>query len=588
MSANGAFLFILHSHLPYARLTGRWPHGEEWLHEAVTETYIPLLETLYNLKADDIPFRITIGLTPILCEQLSDDLVLDHLDKYLDLCIMAAQRDMTLFAPANVTQLEKINGDDIPSQPQTGAHTGDPDLYNMAQWYKQYYERIKYSFNERFKRDIIGAFRQLQDDGLIEIVVSAATHAYLPLLRTASSIRAQLEVGIASYERHFKRKPAAIWLPECAYRPAITLEDGTTLPGIEDFLAEYDLQLFFTETHAITGGDPVGVPAGDVIGPYGAVQQRYVVPDGVGTMRRKASTFLPYFVSQVADGAAEDVAHSSVVVLGRNDTTGQQVWSNDWGYPGDFDYREFNKHAGSSGLKYWRVTDNQVDLAHKEIYHPEWAAYKVEQHAEHFAHLVGDLLRDYKRHTDQYGVITAQYDAELFGHWWFEGVSWLGKVLRHLATRDDIDLNTASQFIAEHPPQHTLTLPESSRGAGGKHFTWDNGETHWLWEPIHTAAARMQALADAHLDTDDDTAKVLAQAAREVLLMQSSDWAFLITSGQAREYASRRFTQHLQRFEQLADSVEAGVPDTAYAEEIYELDKIFPNIDYRVFRSRAD
>lgn len=562
MGATGAFTFVLHSHLPYARLAGRWPHGEEWIHEAASETYIPLLETLYNLKEEGLAFRLTIGITPILAEQLADADVLDHFDEYLDEKIRAAEKDIAYFG---------------------ATETADPHLHYLASWYKQWYENIKDAFRTRFNRDIIGAFRALQDAGYIEIITCAATHGYLPLLGTDSAIRAQLKTGIASYERLFGRRPTGIWLPECAYRPAYIAENGAKRPGIETFLADLGLKVFFSETHTITGGQPVGVAAGDVIGPYGEIKRRYVIPAATTLPKRQATTFLPYYVSNTIAGPSSE-SHSGVAVIGRNNSTGQQVWSADWGYPGDFDYREFHKKAGTSGLQYWRVTGAKVDLGHKDYYHPDWAAYKIEQHAEHFAHLVGDLLRDFHNQTGQFGLIASNYDTELFGHWWFEGVTWLGQVLRHLAQNSDIELTTASSFIAQHPPTEVLHIPESSWGAGGNHFTWDNGETHWMWRPIHEAEHRLQALAQRYTQPTADEEAVLQQAARELLLLEASDWPFLVTTGQAREYAIQRFSQHVERFNKLVQSLESGHPDRTLADEYWELDKVFPDIDYRWYQ----
>jgi 1,4-alpha-glucan branching enzyme len=579
VSAKGAFTFVLHSHLPYARLAGRWPHGEEWIHEAASETYIPLLQTLYDLKADAVPFRLTIGITPILAEQLADQTVLEHFEQYLDDKIAAARHDMELFAPSTITPLSSE-----PNPAIYGEH-GDPHLYYLADWYRQFYEGVKSAFIERFQRTIIGAFRSLQDDGYIEIVTSAATHGYLPLFSRDSAIRAQIETGIQSYERLFGRKPTAIWLPECAYRPAYVNENGQVRSGLESFLMQYGLKLFFTETHTITGGQPVGVAAGDVIGPYGDIKRRYVIPAAKEPIpRRHATTYLPYYVSETVKGG-DATQHSGVAVIGRNNSTGQQVWSADWGYPGDFDYREFHKKAGSSGLQYWRVTGSKVDLANKDYYHPEWAAYKIEQHAEHFAHLVGDLLRDFNHQTGKFGLISSNYDTELFGHWWFEGVQWLGKVLRHLAESPEIQLMTTSDYITQYPPQEVLHIPESSWGAGGNHFTWDNGETHWMWKPIHECEARMEALAMQFPTPSEAETLVLQQAAREVLLLQSSDWTFLVTTGQAKEYAIQRFSQHVERFKRLAKSLEDGKPDITFAQEVFELDNVFPDIDPHVFRA---
>lgn len=562
MEPVGAFTFVLHSHLPYARLAGRWPHGEEWIHEAAAETYIPLLDALNDLRDEGVAFHLTVGLTPILVEQLADPDVLDHFDAYLDDKIEAAAGDIERFA-----------------------EEGEEQLQALAEFYLDFYESVKRSFDGEYGRDIVGAFRKLQDAGLIEITTSAATHGYLPLLGHDSSVYGQLKTGVESYRRHFGRAPRAIWLPECAYRPAYVTEEGDLRPGVEHWLAEVGLGLFFAETHTIEGGQPVGVAAGDAIGPYGEVKRRYVIPVQQAIPPREATTFEPYYVSDTTAGPGAD-QHSGVAVIGRDNRTGMQVWSGDYGYPGDYDYREFHKKDGVSGLQYWRVSGPRIDLAHKDYYHPEWAAGKVGEHARHFAWLVTDRLKEYNQATGEYGVIASNYDTELFGHWWFEGVAWIKQVLRLLAEEPAVELAGASDYVKEHPPKDVLHIPESSWGMGGNHWTWDNHDTHWMWGPIHSAEARMEALAAHYESPTDDQLAVLNQAARELLLLESSDWPFLVTTGQAREYAIRRFTRHVERFEALANSLENGRPDRQLADELYEVDKIFPTVDYRWFRPR--
>jgi len=270
-------------------------------------------------------------------------------------------------------------------------------------------------------------------------------------------------------------------------------------------------------------------------------------------------------------------------VIGRNNETGQRVWSADWGYPGDFDYREFHRKDGVSGLQYWRVTGARVDLGSKDFYHPDWAAHKVRMHAQDFAGLVERILQAQRDNGQGYGLIASNYDTELFGHWWFEGVEWLKQVLRLLAQNPNVDLTTASEHVEQHPPQQVIHLPEGSWGAGGTHFTWDNNDTHWMWEPIHECEAQMEALANELKDRYDDEnlRGVLNQAARELLLLESSDWPFLVTTGQARQYAVQRFSQHVERFNDLVASVERGEPDGALAAKLWERDRLFPDIDYR-------
>lgn len=611
MPAQGAFTFVLHSHLPYARMAGRWPHGEEWIHEAASETYIPLLNALYELREEGVNFRLTIGITPVLAEQLADADVCNHLDEYLDDKIARAKQDVLRFR--GVLWEEELKGvpreeadeDKLPPvdrkkveaakavsdieeavKPEEEKHkpwwVGNEHLESLADFYLQFYEGIKQAFDQTYKRDIVGAFKQLQDEGYIEIITCAATHGYLPLLGEDSAIRGQIKTGIESYKRLFGREPRGIWLPECAYRPAYYDDSGTLRPGIEFFLAENGIKFFFSETHLITGGVPVGVAAGDILGPYGAIKRRYLVPMPPAPIpKENTDTFEAFFVSDTTSGTSAD-SHSGIAIIGRNDETGQRVWSADSGYPGDFDYREFHRKDGISGLQYWRVTGAKVDLGDKDFYHPDWAENKVGMHAQDFVALCERIHQARWDNGLGYGLISSNYDTELFGHWWFEGVDWLKQVLRGLAASETVDLVTAQDYIDNHPPKRVLHVPEGSWGAGGTHFTWQNVETEWMWQPIHEAEIWMKNLANRYKNTtDENQIFVLKQAARELVLAESSDWPFLVTTGQAKDYAIQRFSQHLERFHKLAQSLERGEPDRNLAEELWHLDRLFENIDFR-------
>jgi len=201
---------------------------------------------------------------------------------------------------------------------------------------------------------------------------------------------------------------------------------------------------------------------------------------------------------------------------------------------------------------------------------------------------VEQLLCEYHAQSGKYGLISANYDTELFGHWWFEGITWIKEVLRKLAASEVVDLTTASAYVAENPPEEVMVVPESSWGVGGTHWTWDNPETHWMWPLIHEAERRMERLVKRYPQAGGEALIALNQAARELLLLESSDWPFLITTGQAKQYATERFHSHLSRFQQLADMLEAGAVSEACAraEELYKLDKLFPDLDYRWFRER--
>ena len=560
MAKLGAFTFVLHSHLPYARQAGMWPHGEEWVHEAIAETYVPLLDALNDLREEGVPFQLTIGITPILAEQLADPLIVEHFVHY------AAER--AAWAAKDVKRFEE---------------SGDDALRDLARFYHHWYARHLTSFRDRYNSDLIGAFRKLQDEGYIQIATSAATHGYLPLLSRDSSIRGQLETGVKAYRDRFGREPRAVWLPECAYRPAIIDEENGVAvrrPGLESFLADLGLEVFFSETHTVEGGQPVGKAAGEAIGPYGDVPRRYAVPVTPDMQSEPGTTYHPYWVGD---------APGQVAVLGRNNRTGQQVWSGTFGYPGDFWYREFHRKDGVSGMQYWRIGGAEVDLGEKPPYEPQKAAEHVQRHAAHFIGLVEQLLIDFYEESDEPGVISSAYDTELFGHWWFEGVDWLKAVLRGLSSSEVVELTTASGIINDYPPVRVLNLPEGSWGAGGNHFTWLNVDTQWMWPVIHAAERRMESLVERYPVAQGELARVLNQTARELVLLQSSDWPFLVTTGQAKEYASERFTEHVERFNQLADIAEVGSltdEQRVYLTSLGERDNPFPNIDYRVFAER--
>jgi len=560
MAKRGAFTFVLHSHLPYARNAGMWPHGEEWIHEAIADTYIPILDSLNELVDEGIDFKLTIGITPILAEQLADESIINNFIQY------AAER--AAWASNDVARFEE---------------EGNHQAKELAKFYHHWYARHLTNFRDRYNRDILGAFKTLQDAGYLEIATSAATHGYLPLLSRDSSVYGQIRTGVEVYRRRFGREPKAIWLPECAYRPAYE-ESGNgfvTRPGLESFLASQGLEVFFSETHTVEGGRPVGKAAGEAIGLYGAVQRRYKVTVTEDTQTDPGTTFQAYWVGD---------APGQVAVLGRNNRTGQQVWSGTYGYPGDYWYREFHRKDSVSGLQYWRIGGADVDLGQKPLYEPAEAQKRVVDHAAHFAHLVEELLTGYASETGKFGIISSAYDTELFGHWWFEGADWLKHVLRRLSRSEVVELTTASRIIDEHAPARVLALPESSWGAGGGHFTWLNPDTEWMWPVIHKAERQMEELVAAYPNAAGIQRDVLNQAARELLLLESSDWPFLVTTGQAKEYAIERFNEHVSRFEALAEFAAAGENLTdeqrAHLAELHEADNPFAAIDYREFAER--
>jgi 1,4-alpha-glucan branching enzyme len=289
--------------------------------------------------------------------------------------------------------------------------------------------------------------------------------------------------------------------------------------------------------------------------------------------------------------------------MGRNERTGLQVWSGTVGYPGDYVYREFHKKDDVSGLQYWKITGAGVDLGDKALWDPDVAFARVREHAGHYAWLVHELVADQQRRGLERPLVVSAYDTELFGHWWFEGVAWVGEVVRYLAADPAIELTTAGGFVEAHPPTHAVELPEGSWGVGGTHYTWWNDQTAWFWPEIHATELRLEALCARELATvaggtsaaNDERVAHLRQAAREALLLEASDWPFLVTTGQAAEYATERFREHRARFELLAGQLESGAPGEALGEAavdarrlLEEQDNPFPTLDPASFVPVSD
>jgi 1,4-alpha-glucan branching enzyme len=543
----GGFSFVLHAHIPYVRKAGVWPFGEEWLFEVMADTYIPLIRMLEDIPAPGKPL-LSIGLTPVLLEQLADGYIKQRFEQYLYQRLDLCAKDME-------------------------HHRDRPQRRELARMYEENYHQVLALFQGHFSRDLVAGFRRLQDANRVELLTSAATHGYLPLLGTESSIRAQVRLGVQSFERHFGRRPRGIWLPECGYRPAGRWRypasgDEFDRPGIESFLADEGLEYFVVDHHTIEGGRAEGIywdrfPFLQRGGRQGNGPHEFL-PSG-------RTTYRPYYMK--SDGR-------TLAVFGRNEKTGLQVWSGEWGYPGDGWYREFHKRDSISGLQYWRVTDRQNrDLGAKLFYEPDKVGARIDENSNHFVETVRDLVD--KNSADFRPIVAATYDTELFGHWWFEGIRWMRQVLEKLP-KAGVEPLSLGAYLSEHPPSQMISLPESSWGAGGDHRIWLNNDTVWIWQEIYAAEKWMEH-AVAEYRGREDLKELLRQAARELLLMESSDWEFLITTFQARDYGVNRFNDHLGRFNALRHAIEGKGTADLYG--IQQLDNLFAEIDISVYEA---
>jgi 1,4-alpha-glucan branching enzyme len=532
----GYFSLILHAHLPFVRHP-EYPEflEEDWLYEAITEVYLPLIFIFQSLYEAGVTPRLAMNVSPPLCEMLSDELLQSRYTRHLENLLELADKEVRR------TQTESMEFSEVA---------------------KMYADNLRASlglWNDRYKRDLVGAFRELQDEGAIEVITCGATHGFLPLISTPEARRAQIDVAVANYKKHFRRQPRGIWLPECAYEP-----------GIEDLLKDAGIEYFISDTHAILYGDP---------------RPRYGV---------HAPVFCP----------------NGVAVFARDVETSQQVWSAEVGYPGSDVYREFYRDVGWDlpldylkphlhadgnrrhlGLKYHRITGRNVPQQNKAPYIPALAREKV---AENAAHFIGERIKQahelratFEGHPP---LVVSPYDAELFGHWWYEGPQFIDFFFKKLHfDQSEISAISPGDFLDSGIPIQRQQPTASSWGENGYYKVWLNERNSWMYPYQHDAEKKMTALVEgfaprgaALLETEN---RLLKQLARELLLAESSDWAFQIYQGTTVEYSSRRFQSHIHRFDLLAKMLESGEVDHELLAEIERRDNIFGEIDFEVYRS---
>ncbi|HEX7079137.1 MAG TPA: 1,4-alpha-glucan branching protein domain-containing protein [Candidatus Eisenbacteria bacterium] len=522
----GVFSFLLHAHLPFVRHPEFEDCLEErWLVEALVECYLPILAMLERRAARRAAGRITVSLSPTLLAMLADPLLRDRLVRRVERLIDLAEEDV-------------------------GRYRNDARLGPLAVFYRDRFRAGLAQYAERYRRDLASAFRALETAGVVRLVTCGATHGFLPLMDLgAPSWRAQIGTAVREFERHIGHSPEGFWLPECGYAP-----------GVESVLAEFGIRWFAVDTHGILDACPRPIPG----------------------------TYAPL---RTADG---------VLALGRDAESSRQVWSSTEGYPGDAWYREYYRDQGFDlplddvrpylpsggtrthlGLKYYRITDRRYP--HREPYDPSRAAERVADHARHFVEGRIAQARPAAEALGQPAFLLAPYDAELFGHWWFEGPEWLDQVLDRIAERPElvaVDPLTASRSLPRFPEGR---LHPSSWGESGYASVWLDPVNDWIYRHLLRSAERMQALARQGDGGDPLRGRALKQAGRELLLAQASDWAFIMKTGTIVPYAVRRTELHLGRFERLAGMLESGSCDGEAVGALEAADPLFPELDPGLF-----
>ena len=520
---QGHLSLILHAHLPFVRHPEHEKFLEEnWLFEAITETYVPLLQMMEGWQRDGMDTRLTLTLTPTLCAMLLDPLLQNRYVRHLEALIDLAEKEL------HRTHWDKA-------------------LNQLAQLYHRRLGEIRNTYFAR-KKNLVAAFASLQDAGRIEIITSAATHALLPLLANhPPSLRAQILVARDHYRSCFGRDPRGIWLPECAY-----------VEGVETVLQEANIRWFITDTHGLLHANP----------------------------RPRYGVFAPIFTP------------NGVAVFGRDLDSAKQVWSKHEGYPGDANYRDFYRDIGFdldldylrpylpasdkrgfTGIKYFRITG---DSPEKQAYNRAAALQTAAGHAQHFMEARVVQIERLAGIMDRPPLVLSPYDAELFGHWWYEGPEFLDYFVRKAYYDQKIfSLVTPEDYLKEFPSNQIAKPGASSWGEEGYWRVWLNETNEWIYPHLQVAQERMTKLARSFPKPSLLQERALKQAARELLLAQSSDWPFILRTGTSPDYARKRVKDHLFRFITLHDQLTGAGVDKAWLNQIESRDNLFSDVNYR-------
>jgi len=527
---KGYIQLLLHAHLPFIRHPEYEDFLEEqWLFEAISETYLPILRVFNRLSADQVPIRVTISFSPCLMAMLQDELLRERYIRHLDRMIELGEKEVQRTA-------------------------GDPAFARTAQMYRDLFVQNKADYCDLYGRDILAAYLRLAKKGRIELITTPATYPFLPFYEHyPENIHAQLETGVDMFEKVFGYRPKGMWLPEAGF-----------FDGLENYLKDLGIQYFFSSVHGILFSPDIP----------------------------KAGIYAP---AKLANG---------LYAFGRDLSSASIVWSSTSGYPADPVYREFYRDIGfdlpleyigpyihlndiriNTGYKYYRITGPGPE---KQPYNIDLAIAKVKEHARNFVYHHVLHTERAKEFMPTPPVSTSPYTAELFGHWWFEGPQWIEATLRELAVRSaDLATITPSEYLELYPDHPKVQPVFASWGTKGYAETWLEGRNDWIYRHIHMAIDRMVELCDRFPDATGLKRRALNQAAREVLLVQSLDWAVILRNGSAETYAMTRLKEHLANFYRIFDSLGEGRLGTEWLTRIERKNNLFPDLDYLVFRRRG-
>jgi 1,4-alpha-glucan branching enzyme len=509
--------------------------------ESLSETYLPLLDMLERLDQDRVPFRLGISISPILCHHLEDTGLLERYVGYLD------------------RQIE-FGGAEIRRR------WNNRPLRELARYYREKFLRCRDSFSGRYGGNILKAFSAFQHKGKIEILAAGATHAFLPFyVSYPEAVQAQIEVALSTHHRRFGKFPQGFFLSELGWTGKL-----------EKFLRAYNLGYTIVEAHGLVHGYP---PAER--GSFYPLR----TPHGVFVLGRE------YY-------AAADLREISQGVLYRDnlgdsgfelpaDMVGPFLGQGGARLPTGFKYRMKGAGPLLTG-SYVLDTGGAVSSREEEVYDPAAAAAQAARDAGLFLHRRVSRLKAAAALMDGLPLCLCVFKAGDLGRSWYEGFDFLEHVFRQGAERDELQFMTPAEYLYKQDScDFQISLPEfSSGGINGYGETWLDVSNDWMYRHVFRALERMIELAERFPDDSGLKERALNQAAREILLAQSSDWPGMLYRQESSGLARSEIEDSLRNFTTIYEALGSSYISTEWLTNLERRHSIFPHINYRIFRRK--
>lgn len=527
MSKKSALSIVLLAHHPFTGIcperdtpkTGFFP-GDLPFFEALSQTYLPLLELFFRLERGGLPFRLGMAFSPVFCSMLADERLMSGYLDYLDRKLEFGRKELDRCSP---------------------------ELRFLA---KRYYEEDterRIFFTEHCEKDIPGMFRRFEKLGRIEIMTTAASYAFLPLYASVPEIlSSQIETAVMSHRRVFGKAPRGFWLPEFGWSEEL-----------EHPLAAYGFGYTMVDARAMILGNP---PAKK--GVFYPVQS----PSGFVFLGRDSR-------SKTDLAALLDSERSQVY----------QKHFTDSGFELSLKaLRPFLGAEGlrcSTGYRYHNAGRGKE----RTLYDPEKAAGQAAEHGRLFLDSRLSLLDEAGRYMDEAPLSLCAFDADSFGRRWYEGPAFLEALLEGAVRSKKIDLVSPKDYL-DGKTSFQVTAPAfSSWAEGGYAATWLDASSDWMYRHIFRSIKRMIELTERFPGDSGLKERALNQAAREILLSQGSDWPKMLCMDIRPGYARNQIEETLRNFTTIFESLGSNYISTEWLTGLEKRHNVFPFINYRIF-----